>query len=160
MVIASLLIYYFTPKPPVPTTFEGMVIDGVQSVPIKQAMVLFEVEPGAPGNGPYHDFTDENGSYKMDVAGLPDTVKVTLRVQAKGFHESRPVALAVLKSDNRTDFVLVPLPTPEPHPGATPAATPPATPLPTVGATVPPSLKLRYVPKALSQKVDFRAPGH
>jgi hypothetical protein len=158
-VITAVLIYHFTaPKPPVPpTTFEGMVIDGGQSVPIKEAMVLFEVEPSAPGNGPYHDFTDENGSYKIDVSELPGTVKVTLRAKARGFHDSNPVSLAALKNDNRNDFVLAPLPSPEPpHPGATPTATP----VPTVGGTLPASFKMRYVPKTLSQRIDFRALSH
>jgi hypothetical protein len=158
-VITAVLIYHFTaPKPAVPpTTFEGMVIDGAQSVPIKEAMVQFEIEPSATGNGPYHDFTDENGSYKLDVSELPATVKVTLQAQAKGFHESKAVALASLKNDNRTDFVLVPLPTPEStHPGPTPTATP----LPTVEGTLPPSVRFHYVPKAVSQRIVFRAAGH
>jgi hypothetical protein len=147
-VITAVLIYHFTvPKPPTPpTTFEGMVIDGKQSVPIKEAMVLFEVEPGTSGNGPYHDFTDENGSYKMDVSELPSSVKVVLRAQAKGFHESKPVSLAALKNDNRTDFVLIPLPTPEPaHPGPTP----------TPAVTAPGPVKLRYIPKPFSQRIDL-----
>ena len=129
-----------------------MVIDGGNSIPIKEAMVQFEVEPSSPGNGPYHDFTDENGSYKLDVSDLPDKVKVTLRAQAKGFHESKPIALAALKNDNRTDFVLVPIPTETPHTNGNPAGTP----TPPPQTTPAPPIKLRYIPKMLPQKIILK----
>lgn len=147
-VIGGVLIYHFT-TPAAPNTFEGMVIDGAQSAPIKEAMVLFEIEPSSPGNGPYHDFTDENGSYKIDISQLPGTVKVTVRAQAKGFRDSKPVSLASLKTDNRTDFVLEPAPSGgTPHPEASPLATPAVA-----------HMALRYVPKALPQKITFQAAG-
>jgi hypothetical protein len=128
-----------------------MVIDGGNSVPIKEAMVQFEVEPSSPGNGPYHDFTDENGSYKLDVSDLPEKVKVTLRAQAKGFHESKPIALAALKNDNRTDFVLVPIPSETPH-----TSNPAGTPTPPAQATPVTPIKLRYIPKTFSQKIILK----
>lgn len=152
-VVGGLLVYHFTT--PRTNTFEGMVIDGAQSVPIKEARVVFAIEPSSPGNGPYNDFTDENGSYRMDLSQLPRTVKVTMHATAKGFRDSNPVSLAPpftlisQTTDNRTDFVLEPLPTQvTAHPVATPAPTP------VVG-----HIKLQYVPKAFTRNITFQASG-
>jgi hypothetical protein len=126
-VISSVLIYYLTrPTPPPPAiTFEGMVINGVENAPLKEAMVIFEIKGAASNNGPLHDFTDEHGSYRMDFSGLNKSTGIALHAKAKGFRDPAPILLASIENDNRHDFVLMPLPV------ATPAATPVTSPNPT-----------------------------
>lgn len=127
-VIGGLLIYYFTrPTPPPPEfAFEGMVIDGERSVPIKDALVSFEVEGAKPADA-YHDLTDDNGSYGIKLSGLSESSKVTLRVHASGYRDESKHFTALI-NDNRYDPILKAMPTPTPPPGphATPAPTPPA----------------------------------
>jgi hypothetical protein len=143
-VIIAVLIYHFaTPKPvpppppaPTPVTFEGMVINGAVNAPLQGAMVSFEISETA--GGPYHDFTDEHGSYRIDFAGLKTPVRATLRAEANGFQPSRPVPLTAGNNDNRADFVLHPVPV-APHQESTP------TPTPTVGSTHPP-IYIRKLP--------------
>jgi hypothetical protein len=125
-VIASVLIYHFTtpkpaPLPAPPITFEGMVINGAVNAPLQGAMVSFEITD-APG-GPYHDFSDEHGSYRIDFAGLKTTSSAVLRAQANGFQPSQQVSLASIATNNRADFVLHPVP-PSDIPGPGPSPTP------------------------------------
>jgi hypothetical protein len=121
-VIGGVAIWYFT-KPPEPFTFEGMVIDGGGNAPLPKAMVSFEIKDRAQSKGPYHDFTDEHGSYHIDFSGLSKSANVTVKASANGFHESRPVAFASVGNDNRQDFMLTPATAPPP-PGPTTSATP------------------------------------
>ena len=140
-VIGGVLIYYFTkPTPPPPEfAFEGMVIDGERSVPVKDALVSFEVE-GAGAADAYHDLTDENGSYGIKLSGLSETSKVTLRVHANGYRDESK-HFASLINDNRYDPILRAVPTPPPVTGAH-AATPTPTPAPTLNLG-----RLKYIQK-------------
>ena len=128
-VVSGVLIYRLTtptpvPPPPPPMTFEGMVIDGAQNTPVQGAMVTFEIKEISPNSGPYHDFTDEHGSYRKDFSGLDKSSSVVVHAQAHGFGEVRAFTFNPLGGDNLHDFMLMPLPVA--HPGATPppAATP------------------------------------
>lgn len=137
-VIVAVLIYHFTtpkapPAPPAPVTFEGMVINGAANAPLQGAMVSFEISETA--GGPYHDFTDEHGSYRIDFAGLKTPVRATLRAAANGFLPSKPIPLTANGNDNRADFVLHPI---APQTGGTPTPTPPV-------ATRPP-VYIRKIP--------------
>lgn len=146
-VIASVLIYHFTtPAPPV--TFEGMVINGAVNAPLQGAMVSFEIAD-TPG-GPYHDFTDEHGSYRLGFNGLKNRSRAVIRAEANGFQPSRPLALASLTSDNRADFVLHPIPA---HTG--PGPTPSPTPQPTVNVRPP-----IYVRKSSAQMIRIQPLTH
>ena len=129
-VIVAVLIYHFTtPKPappaPAPVTFEGMVIKGAANAPLQGAMVSFEISETA--GGPYHDFTDEHGSYRIDFTGLKTPVRATLRAEANGFQPSRPLSLAANGNSNRADFVLHPVPQQSSGSTATPTPTPAST---------------------------------
>jgi hypothetical protein len=110
-VIAGWLIWYLE-KPKPPTTFEGMVIDGALNAPVQNAMVSIEIKSSAPNGGPYHDFTDEHGSYRIDFSDLSKSSSVTFQVSAKGFQEPAPASLSIVDTDIRKDFVLTPVATP------------------------------------------------
>src|SRR5689334_2050874 len=88
-VLSAVLISYFTHPPP-PITFEGMVIDQIQNVPLHNAKVSFEIKQ-SPSSKTYHDFTDEHGSYKLPFDGLSKASKVIVSVHANGFHDPQPV---------------------------------------------------------------------
>jgi hypothetical protein len=109
-VIGSCLVYYLT-RPPTTTTFEGMVINGEASAPISGALVSLEIKSAANGE-PYHDFTDEHGSYRLDFTGLEKSTTVTIAVTAHGFEALAPASIRAAPLDNRRDFVLTPLSAP------------------------------------------------
>jgi hypothetical protein len=129
-VIAGVLVYRFTTPPPPPPpepeiAFEGMVIDGERNVPVKSALVSFQVD-GASEADAYHDLTDEHGSYGIKLSGLNKTTSVVLRVHANGYHDESK-QFPSLTDDNRYDPIMTTLPTPPPPPpphGATPTPTP------------------------------------
>jgi hypothetical protein len=131
-IIAGAGVYYITlPKPPV--VFEGMVYSG--SSPVAKAMVELELKANGPGGGVYHDWTDENGAYRLEFAGLKDPSAVTFHVTATGFQDYGPQAFpSAFGTDNRMDIALTQL-TAVAGAGTAPAApvaippdaTPPAT---------------------------------
>lgn len=130
-VIAAWLIYKIIPsnQPQQPTqaeiAFEGMVIDGDHNIPVKDALVSFQVD-GASAADAYHDLTDEHGSYGLKLAGLNPKSNVLLHVHANGYHDESKQFTALI-DDNRYDPILRALPTPPPPPpphGATPTPTP------------------------------------
>src|SRR5262249_5108705 len=102
------------------------------NAPLKDAMVTFEIQESVPNSGPYHDFTDEHGSYRKDFSGLDKSSGMVVHAQAKGFEEVKPFVFAALVEDNRHDFILLPLPAAHPsqahpsaaHPSASPAPAP------------------------------------
>jgi hypothetical protein len=118
-VIAGYAIWYFT-RPAPTTTFEGMVINGPQVAPLANAIVSVEFA-GGPNRGPFHDFTDEHGAYRLDFTGLGEVSGVTIAVQAKGFQTAQPASLRKITADTHQDFVLIPegaaAPPPPPPPG-------------------------------------------
>jgi hypothetical protein len=107
VVIGGWLVWYLT-RPPSTTTFEGMVINGDASAPVPGAMVSIEIK-SAPSTEPYHDFTDDHGSYRLDFTGLGRSSNVTIQVTAKGFQRPGPASIGTVALDNRRDFVLTPL---------------------------------------------------
>jgi hypothetical protein len=119
-IIVGCAVWYFTkaPAPPVVTTFEGMVYS--KSVPVPKAMVAVEFTGEANNTGPVHDFTDDNGSYRIDFTGLPKGAGATVRVSATGFKDPKARSVAgPLEQDIHVDFPLEPvaevhLPTPSP----------------------------------------------
>jgi hypothetical protein len=118
-IIASYAAWYFT-RPPSTTTVEGMVYSG--NSPVAKAMVLITLTGNGEYGGPYHNSTDENGSYRFDFTGLRNTTSATLSVDANGFHDSQPKSLPnPLASDIRQDIPLTPLTVASgPSKGATP----------------------------------------
>ncbi len=108
-VIAGWLVWYITlPKPTEPdsASFEGMVYDQASNAPVSRATVMFDIR-GVPNSGPYHDVTDENGSYKLDLSGLGKSSTVAVSVEANGFAKSAPYPFSGV-GDNRRDFALAP----------------------------------------------------
>ncbi len=140
VVIGGWTVWYLT-KPPSTTTVQGMVIDGSLNAPLSNAMVSVEVT-ATPSNGPFHDVTDVNGSYRLDFTGLSKSSRLIIRVQARGFQEPKPASFATISVDNRQDFVLMPVV----------AANPPAVGNPAIGKLAvarPPA----YIQKAINQAV-------
>jgi hypothetical protein len=115
-VIAGVLVYYYTvPTPGI--QFEGMVIDAKQEIPVRNAEVSFQIE-GTGASELFHDFTDDNGSYGINLAGLSKSSTVLLRFHAKGYRDESKV-FHPLSDDNRHDATLSPVapshaPTPQP----------------------------------------------
>lgn len=144
-IIGGYAVWYFTqpPAPPSTTTFEGMVYSG--SSPVASAMVSVNLTGSGVDPGPYHNVTDENGAYRLDLIGLPKTAGATLSVAASGYRDSAPKALFdPLVSVNRQDFPLTPL---------TPVAEAPAP----GGAQHPPLPHLPlYVAKAAAQATRIK----
>jgi hypothetical protein len=121
-VIAGVAIWHFT-RPAPTTTFEGMVINGPAVAPLANAIVSVEFTGRANG-GPFHDFTDAHGAYRLDFAGLGEVSGVTIAVQAKGFQAAPATTLRKIAADTHQDFVLIPEgspPPPPPPPGGTTA---------------------------------------
>jgi len=119
-IIAGYALWYWT-RPVPPTTFEGMVINGPEVAPLANAIVSVEFVGGA-NSGPFHDFTDEHGAYRLEFTGLGKVSGVTITVQAKGFQAAQPASLRTVASDTHQDFVLIPVgvvtpPPPPPPPG-------------------------------------------
>jgi len=131
--IGGWLVWYFT-RPPATTTFEGMVINGAANTAVANAMVTIEIK-GPSSAGDYHDVTNQAGSYGIDFTGIGSTSSATIQVSAEGFQPPASLSLSTLTSDNRRDFVLIPLPN--------------LTPQPPVGGPHTPILihPLTYVPK-------------
>ncbi len=132
-VIAGYLTWYFTrpPAPPVVTTFEGMVYSG--SKPVPGAMVAVALTGSAGANGPYHNVTDQNGAYMIDLSGVPANTAATLSVSAAGYAGAQPKQVASpLQNDERIDFplaALIPIPVQSSHgSGAKAPSAPPAKP--------------------------------
>jgi hypothetical protein len=74
--------------------------------PVPKAMVELDLT-GTSSNGPVHDITDENGSYRFDFTGLPTAAGAILRVSAPGFKESAGKSFASpLQTEIRFDFPL------------------------------------------------------
>ncbi|HEY6273055.1 MAG TPA: hypothetical protein VIX19_13830 [Terriglobales bacterium] len=117
-VIAGWLVYRVTlppappPPPPPEIAFEGMVIDGDRNIPVKSALVSFEVD-GVSAADAYHDLTDENGSYGVKLSGLSKTSNVVLLVQAHGYTDQSKQFTSLI-DDNRYDPIMTALPTPAP----------------------------------------------
>jgi hypothetical protein len=89
-----------------------------ESSPVPKAMVAITITETSVNSGPIHNVTDENGSYRFDFTGLPETAGATLSVVASGFHNSAPMFLPKpLGSDIHQDFPLIPLTVPR-IPGA------------------------------------------
>lgn len=105
--LGGYALYYFT-RPPSTTTVEGMAYSASAAVP--KAMVSLTLSGNGANNGPFHNVTDENGSYRFDFTGLPATAGATLRVVAAGFHEPPAVSLLrPLGPDMHEDISLTPL---------------------------------------------------
>jgi hypothetical protein len=119
-VVTAWLVWYFIPSnhPPAPVMFEGMVIDAAKNAPLAKAMVVFEIK-GSRAKGPFHDSTDDNGAYRLELPGLEKDARVTVRVQAAGFNESPPFAINELSVNNRQDFILTPASSSSPASSAT-----------------------------------------
>jgi hypothetical protein len=141
-IIGGYLLWYLT-QPPSATVFEGMVYSG--SSPVARALVSLELAGNGANGGPFHDSTDENGSYRLDFTGLSKDARATLSVAASGYGESEPKSLPTpLGPDNHLDFPLTPVSKIfNPHPGVTQT-------LP--GAPARP----RYVPKAAEKATQVR----
>ena len=150
--ITGYAIWYFTV--PHTTTFEGMVINGPEVAPLANAIVSVEFVGGANG-GPFHDFTDEHGAYRLDFTGLGKVSGVTISVQAKGFQAAQPASLRTVASDTHQDFVLIPVG----------AVIPPPPPPPTGGVTAgearPPMVARMpvYVQKPAAKAFRFTIPA-
>jgi hypothetical protein len=139
-VIGGYAVWYLT-RPPVVTTFEGMVYAG--STPIAKAMVAVDLTGSAGANDPVHDITDDNGSYRIDFTGLPSGAGATVSVVATGYQTAPPKTVrSPLQLDTYIDFPLNPLP---PPPGVAPPIRRPGLP------QIP-----RYVPKAAAQAAKFK----
>lgn len=115
-VIGGYLIWYLTVPHTTTTTFEGMVINGPAVAPLANAIVSVEFAGGTANGGPFHDFTDEHGAYRLDFTGLGKVSGVTIAVQAKGFQAAPPARLQAVVADTHQDFVLVPENSPAPPP--------------------------------------------
>jgi hypothetical protein len=141
-IIATYAGWYFT-RPPSTTTFEGMAYS--ESAPVPKAMVSITITGTSVNSGPIHNVTDENGAYRFDFTGLPETAGATLSVVASGFHNPAPTSLSKpLGSDIHQDFSLIPL-TEAPIPDAGARPRPPA------ANRIP-----RYVRKAPEQATKFQ----
>lgn len=156
-IIVGVAVYYFTqpkptpppPPPPVVTTLEGMVYSG--SAPVPRAMVAVELK-GAESNGPIHQVTDENGSYRFEFPGLPADASATLQVTANGYEQAEPKSLgSPLGTDERLDFPLTPVPVAPPTGGGGGAVV--AHPLHPGELHIP-----AYVRKGVAQTVQIRIP--
>ncbi len=106
-IIGGYALYVLT-RSPSTTTVEGMAYSASAAVP--KAMVSLTLSGNGANSGPYHNVTDENGSYRFEFTGLSASAGATLRVVANGFHESSPVSLSrPLGPDIHEDFALIPL---------------------------------------------------
>jgi len=115
-IFSGWAIWYLTqPKPapppppqPVVTKFEGMVYSG--SAPVPKAMVVLNLTGAASTTSDYHDVTDENGSYSIELTGLPQGVGAAVTASAQGFANAQPQSIpAPLQTDVRTDIALDPV---------------------------------------------------
>lgn len=112
-VVSGWAIWYFTqpkptPPPPVVTKFEGMVYSG--SAPVAKAMVVLDLTGDAAANGDYHDVTDENGAYSIELTGLPQGIGAAVTASAQGFTNAQPQSIASpLSTDERMDIALTPV---------------------------------------------------
>lgn len=162
-IIAAILggvgTYYLT-RPPAVTTFEGMVYSGSDAVP--NAFVELDLTGAPAGSGTYHDETDPQGSYRIELTGLNADVSASLRVTVKGYRSPGPQLFPkVAGQDVRYDFGLDPLaaaapPPPPPAPGAQAPAAAPAVPPAAVQQRLP---LPRYVPKLAQQAARFKIPA-
>jgi len=137
------------PPPPAVTTFEGMVYSG--SAPVAKAMVAVDLSGTAGVNGPVHDFTDDNGAYRIVFTGLPSDAGATLNVTANGYKAAASKLLASpLQNNIHVDFPLDPVMTvaPQPVPGPQPLHPPEQ------GVVHMPV----YVPKIASKAVRIQIP--
>jgi hypothetical protein len=126
-IIVAVAIFYLTktppppppPPPPAVTVLEGMVYSG--STPVPHALVAVDLKGTGLTNGPVHDLTDANGSYRFDFTGLPKDTGATLSATAAGYQNSSAQSLAgPLLSDIHMDFPLLPVaPAPPGNIGAT-----------------------------------------
>jgi hypothetical protein len=155
-IIIGVAIFYLTktptppppPPPPAVTVFEGMVYSG--SAPVPRALVAVDLKGTGLTNGPVHDLTDPNGSYRFDFTGLPKDAGATLSVTASGYQNSSAQSLASpLQPDIHLDFPLAPV-----------AVQAPAGLGPTVGQQVQPgTLHIpTYVRKGAAQAMQIRIP--
>jgi len=106
-VIGAVAVYYLTrpAPPPAITTFEGMVYSG--SSPVAHAMVQLELNGVVSISGPIHDITNENGSYRFELTGLPNAASARLLATANGYHSSSAQSLlSPLQPVTHLDFPL------------------------------------------------------
>lgn len=103
-VIGGYILWYLE-RPAEKIVVEGMVIDSSMNAPVPNAMVSVEILSTA-NNGPYHDPTDNNGSYGLELTGLSKNANVVLRATANGFHESAAIPLVVGPGGNRKDIYI------------------------------------------------------
>ena len=132
-----------TTTQPAVTTFEGMVYSG--SAPVAKAMVMVQLTGSAGVNGPVHDITDENGAYRIEFTGLPNTARASLSATATGYEGSKPREVASpLPIDSHVDLPLTPVVQtpvgPQPQPAAPIAHLP------------------LYVPKLASKAIRIQVP--
>lgn len=116
-VIGSVAVYYLTrpDPPPAVTTFEGMVYSG--SSPVAHAMVQLDLNGVVNITGPIHDMTDENGAYRFELTGLPNTASARLLATANGYvAASAQSLLSPLQRETHLDFPLSPVSAPAPAP--------------------------------------------
>jgi hypothetical protein len=141
-IIGGYAVWYFT-RPPSTTILEGMVYAASSAVP--KAMVSLELTGSGVNGGSFHNVTDENGSYRFDFTGLPETASATLRVVAAGFRASEPKLLSnPLGPDTHLDFPLTPVIVTQ-SPGVGQAPHPPAV-----------EHKPQYVRKTLQEATQVR----
>src|SRR5262245_22679958 len=111
-IIGGYVLFYLT-RTPEKMTVEGMVIDSSLNVPVPSAMVSVEIT-SVPNNGPFHDPTDSNGAYGLELTGLSKRANVILRVAAAGFRDPAPTNLVVMPGGNRKDLFLTRIAAPPP----------------------------------------------
>jgi hypothetical protein len=117
-VIGSVAVYYLTrpAPPPAVTTFEGMVYSG--SSPVAHAMVQLDLDGVVNIAGPIHDITNENGAYRFELTGLPNTASAKLLATANGYVASSAQSLlSPLQRETHLDFPLSPVVVPAPPAG-------------------------------------------
>jgi hypothetical protein len=78
--------------------------------PVEKAMVEVSLTGNAGANGPIHDVTNANGSYRIELTGLPKGTGATLFATAKGYEKGQPKLLSgPLQTDVRIDLPLTPM---------------------------------------------------
>jgi len=155
-IIGSVAVYYLTrpDPPPAVTTFEGMVYSG--SSPVAHAMVQLDLDGVVNISGPIHDITNENGSYRFELTGLPHTASARLLATANGYVASSAQSLlSPLQPETHLDFPLSPVSAPAPAPP------PPSVPGDSAGAPTAQPAQVHipmYIAKGASQAMRIRIP--
>src|SRR5215467_4004427 len=109
-VVIGVVVWWLT-RPPITTTFEGVVYNNqVESAPIANAMVMFEIREGRIINGPYRHPTDSNGVYQIDFSGLSKSANIVISVRATGFQDPPAITLRSFSDVTHQDVGLTPVP--------------------------------------------------